>query len=135
MARVWQSRTYRPNGWTRILFVVDSDAALVDYLTQVKRYAGQVPARRRALLSQARAGHLDARQRYIDCLLHEAATISLRERPSWMPELDAVQEANLVLVRLVDNPEVADPQREIQAAVRAHFSSLSETPAFPNPAG
>jgi hypothetical protein len=82
------------------------------------------------LLQEARAGDAVARSRFIDSLLQLTATVARRECPSWMRPMDAIQEANVVLLRLVDDPDVTDPEQVLAAAIQSWLVSLHPETAF-----
>lgn len=102
---------------------MEDDRLLDEYLSEVARL-GVVSSSEdtAALLEQARDGDAEARSRFIDSLLPLTATVAVRERPAWMQPLDAIQEANVVLINLVDNPEVADPGQVLAGAVQTHLA-------------
>ena len=103
-----------------------NDARLLEeYLTEV-RGLPTVPATERAdLVERARGGDAEARKRAIESLLPEAATVATSECPVGMRVLDAIQEANVVVVRLVDDEQVPDPASALGDAVRRHLSALA----------
>lgn len=98
---------------------------LEDYLSEIARL-GVMSAGEDAdlLLRQAREGDAVARSRFIDSLLPLTATVAMRECPPWMRPLDAIQEANVVLLTLVDDPDVTDPEQVLAAAVQSWLASM-----------
>jgi hypothetical protein len=65
------------------------------------------------LLAASRTGDATARKRLFDSYLELAALLALRLGPVWMRPLDAIQGANVVLGRLLDDGSVISPVREL----------------------
>lgn len=104
-----------------------NDAQLLeDYLTEVRSLPTVPVTERASLLALARGGDAVARRRAIESLLLEAATVATRDCPVGMRALDAIQEANVVVVRLVDDDQTPDPAAVLDDAVRGHFASLTD---------
>jgi hypothetical protein len=91
---------------------VTDDQLLGEYLSEVRSLSSTSEAERANWLALARGGDATARKRYIESLLLEAAT-------------DAIQEANVVLVDLVDDSQLPDPATALVEAVRRHLSSIT----------
>ena len=100
------------------------DANFERYLEEVAAFPVPDSDTKAALLSDARQGDEVARKRLIEGLLAFIANAATAGRPEGMPAIDAIQEANVVLTRLVDNPAVPDPRAVLRQAVAAHLRSL-----------
>jgi hypothetical protein len=59
-----------------------------------------------------------------DVYLELTALLALRLAPDWMRPLDAIQEGNLVLLRLVDDASVGQPATRLSDAMLAHFADV-----------
>ena len=104
---------------------MSEDKLLDDYLSEVGSLASIPAHERMTLLARARLGEANARKRYIECLLLETASIATSECPPGMRPLDAIQEANVILVRLVDDDQTPDPAAVLDDAVRGHLAALT----------
>jgi hypothetical protein len=104
---------------------VTDDQLLGEYLSEVRSLSSTSEAERANWLALARGGDATARKRYIESLLLEAATVATGECPPGMRPLDAIQEANVVLVDLVDDSQLPDPATALVEAVRRHLSSIT----------
>ena len=76
-----------------------------------------------ALLAKARIGDKEARQVLVRSYLPMAADLGLRLAPPGLPHLDAVQEANLVLMRLVAGASES-LALQLAPAIRDRFAQL-----------
>ena len=74
------------------------------------------------LLESARSGDAEARETLVRAYLYRTAEIALRSAPEGMDKLDAIQEANIVLLRLVKQPEPSFADH-LEAAIRIHFAT------------
>ena len=81
-----------------------------------------------ALLESARAGGAEARHTLVRAYLLRAAKIGLRLAPEGMADLDAVQEANLVLLRLVTQAPKPSIAHHLESEIRSHFGTLAKWP-------
>ena len=97
------------------------DTPLDRYLDEA-RAAERVLEDEPALLQSARSGDGEARKAVVRAYLYRTAQIALRLAPQGMGKLDAVQEANMVLLRLVTQPGPAFAD-ELEAAIRTHFAT------------
>jgi hypothetical protein len=104
---------------------VQDDQLLGEYLSEVRSLPIASAAERASGLALTRGGDAAARKRYIESLLLEAATVATDECPQGIRPLDAIQEANVVLVHLVDDSQVPDPANVLIDAVRHHLSSMT----------
>ena len=94
--------------------------ALNKYLDEV-RAAELVLENELAVLESARSGDVEARQTLVRVYLFRTAEIALRFAPEGMAKLDAVQEANLVLMRLVAQAPEPSIAHHLESAIRNHF--------------
>lgn len=76
-------------------------------------------------LKRGREGDESARRRVMEGHLELTALLALRLTPNWMRPLDAVQEANLVLIRLIDDASVDHPAARLTDALLAHFADVT----------
>lgn len=98
---------------------------LADYLSEVRQFPLLTLTAEREGLKRAREGDEPARKRVIEGHLELTALLALRLAPEWLRPLDAVQEANIVLVRLIDDPSVAHPAARLTDALLAHFAEVT----------
>jgi hypothetical protein len=73
------------------------------------------------LLPQARAGDAEAEAQVQRGLLELTAVLTRHLAPPTMAPLDAVQEANVVLMALVRDPAVPSPVLALPSALQARF--------------
>ena len=99
------------------------DLALNTYLDEA-RAAELVLEDESALLESARSGDVEARDTLVRAYLFRTAEIALRLAPEGMDKLNAVQEANLVLIRLVDQAPEPSIAHHLEPAIRNHFGTL-----------
>ena len=69
-------------------------------------------------------GDETARKRLLEGHLELGALLARRLAPTWMRPIDAIQEANVVLARLVDDKSVALPVRELTSALIRHYDGI-----------
>lgn len=100
------------------------DDYLDEYLAEVSALPVPDEGTEAALLSDARGGDDAAKKRVIEGLLLLTANAAKVAHPPGMSGLDAIQEANLVLVRIVEDPAVAKPRAVLAQAVTDHLGSL-----------
>lgn len=92
------------------------------YIAEIRRQS-LIPIDEHQLMGAAREGDAKARDQLIKSYLYIAALTGLRlARPSMNP-LDAIQEANLVLLRLIDTG-VEKPAVELGPAIEKHFATF-----------
>lgn len=77
-----------------------------------------------ALLVSARSGDEEAHRRVIEGYLELMAMLAFRLAPPWLGWLDAVQEANLVLLQTVNDDSVDVPAACLATRLIDHFDSL-----------
>jgi RNA polymerase primary sigma factor len=98
------------------------DFFLKDYLARARRLS-LIPNDESQLIKAAGEGDEKARQQLIESYLSITAEIGLRlARPSMKP-LDAIQEANTVLLRLID-AGVEKRAVELGPAIEKHFATF-----------
>jgi hypothetical protein len=103
---------------------VDERQVLEEYLTAIRELQ---PARRLyddELLKAARAGDQASRRVVIECLLEITALLAIRYAPERLRILDAIQEANVVLCRLVDDTSCPDPVLRLTPAIKERLDVL-----------
>lgn len=61
----------------------------------------------------------------IEGYLELTALLALRLAPDWMRPLDAIQEGNIVLIRLVDDAAADHPAAHLTDAMLTHFVEVS----------
>jgi DNA-directed RNA polymerase sigma subunit (sigma70/sigma32) len=98
---------------------------LADYLEKVRQIPLLTSGEERESLKRAREGDESARRRVIEGYLEVTALLALRLAPDWMRPLDAIQEGNIVLLRLVDDVSVAVPAARLSEALVAHFAEVA----------
>jgi hypothetical protein len=82
-------------------------------------------------LVEARRGDKAARRRVVGAHVRESTEIVLRLAPVWMRRLDAIQEANAVLVRLVNDPKGGLTKASFEGAIADHLAEIARR--FPRP--
>ena len=98
------------------------DWVLKDYLAKVRRQSF-IPNDEGTLVKATREGDPKARELLIKSYLLITAEIGLRlARPNMKP-LDAILEANVVLLRLID-AGVDKPAAELGPAIEKHFAAF-----------
>jgi DNA-directed RNA polymerase sigma subunit (sigma70/sigma32) len=92
------------------------------YIAEIRRHS-LIPIDERQLMNAAREGDVKAKDELIKSYLYITALIGLRlARPTVNP-LDEIQEANLVLLRLIDKG-VEKPAVELGPAIEKHFATF-----------
>lgn len=103
-----------------------TDDPLELYLRELKSAPPLAPDEEETLLAKARnEGDRVAKKRVVTSYLARTAEIALRIRPGRLPPLDAIQEANLVLIRVIEDPFVRKPRRALERRIAEHFHDLS----------
>lgn len=102
----------------------DDDAKLLEvYLADVRAIAPIDQEEERALLARARAGDTSASRTVVTALLAPAADVALPlAGPSGLRELEALAEANAVVLRLVEGDEPLVSGR-LEEAIREKLST------------
>jgi DNA-directed RNA polymerase sigma subunit (sigma70/sigma32) len=103
---------------------VASDERFFEYLRDVRAMPLIRPEDERDLLLRTRAGDTDARKQLIESHLELAALLGWKLRPNSMPAVDAAQEANVILIRLIDDPECPTPAVALGPALDEFFRGL-----------
>lgn len=75
-----------------------------------------------SVLESAAVGDVEARKQIIKSYLFRAAETGMRLAPKQLSHLVAVQEANLVLMRLAEKG--ISPEVHLESAIRSHFANL-----------
>lgn len=94
------------------------------YLSEVRSLPLLTLTEERDVLKRAREGDEAARRRVIEGYLELVTLLALRLAPEGMRPIDAIQEANLVLLRLVDDASVDRPAAHLTDAILALFRRL-----------
>ena len=101
--------------------MTNNDSVLETYLKEVLAASKPIDGEQAALES-ARDGDVDARKRIIQSYLYRAAEIGMSLAPSKLSRMDAVQEANLVRMCLVERG--INPGSDLESEIRKHFDKL-----------
>lgn len=101
----------------------DKDWALDRYLIEIRNQSS-IPKNETDLLEAAREGDKKARLALVRSYLAITAELGLRLAPPSMAPLQAVEEANLVLLRLI-GAGVEKPAVELGPAIHKHLSGLT----------
>jgi hypothetical protein len=100
-----------------------SDAEpLKRYLADIRALPTIDSAALAELLPRARAGDADAETQVLQGLLELTAVLTRHLAPPTLAPLDAVQEANVVLMALVRDPDVPSPVLALPSALQARFA-------------
>jgi DNA-directed RNA polymerase sigma subunit (sigma70/sigma32) len=100
------------------------DTNLATYLSDVRNLQWLRRSEAHVLLSAGRQGDDDAQRRVVEGHLELAALLALQLSPEWLPPLDAIQEANVVLSRLIDDRSVPSPASALSARILEHYREL-----------
>lgn len=100
------------------------DETLAKYLAEVRGPPLLFAVDEPNLLTASRSGDETARTRLLEGHLEVAALLALRLVPKWMRPIDAIQEGNIVLGRLLDDKSVPVPMRELTSALIRHFDEI-----------
>ena len=99
---------------------------LAVYLTEIRAVPPLSPTEESGLLKRAREQQdQGAKVRLVESYLARTAEIALRVLPSWMRPIDAISEANLALIGIVDDPAVRRPARVLEQRIRDHLEDLA----------
>ncbi len=77
-----------------------------------------------AVLESARTGDVEAKHTLVQAYLFRTAEIGFRLAPEGMDKLNAVQEANIVLVRLVTRAPEPSIAHHLELSIKNHFWTL-----------
>src|SRR6202035_4382290 len=100
------------------------DENLATYLRDVRNLKWLQGNEVHDVLTASREGDETARRRAVEGHLELTALLALQLAPEWLPPLDAIQEANVVLTRLIDDPSVSHPARVLTARLLEHYDEL-----------
>lgn len=101
----------------------DPENGLDRYLIEIRNHS-QIPEDEDALIRSSRTGDQNARKILVQSYLALTAEIGLRLAPPKMSRLAAVQEANLVLLRLIEKG-TEKPAVQLGPAIKKHFAGFS----------
>lgn len=103
--------------------IEDSEPGLDRYLEEVRAHS-RVLDNEDDLIKSVRTGDQTARKVLVESYLELTAEIGLRLAPAKMSRLTAVQEANLVLLRLIEKG-TDKPAVQLGPAIQKHFARFS----------
>jgi DNA-directed RNA polymerase sigma subunit (sigma70/sigma32) len=106
----------------------DEDQLLQQYLSDVRTIPDLDREPLADLLARARDGEAEAEARVLEALLEVTAVLTQHLAPPTMRTLDAIQESNLVLMRLVRDRDVQVPVLALPAALAVRFTELEGGP-------
>ncbi|HEX2058201.1 MAG TPA: sigma-70 factor domain-containing protein [Actinomycetota bacterium] len=98
------------------------------YLSEVRTKPVLSSLEEADLAEQARAGDEEALLQWIDSYLFMTASIALRLCPPAMAPLEAIQEANAVLTRLLSDGGARSPIAELGRSIEEHFDRFHRRP-------
>lgn len=99
------------------------------YLAEIETVPELSRDQEMSLIELARKGDPSAKKKLVEAHLRWAAILADLLKPDFINPIDAIQEANLVLMRLVDREDVESIGSELGNAVKAHFNSTYPEPA------
>lgn len=102
----------------------DEDQLLQKYLSDVRAIPHVDRDTIGELLTRARNGEADVEERLLEALLEATAVLTRHLAPPTMRRLDAIQEANLVLMQLVRDRRVEVPVLALPEALAQRFREL-----------
>jgi DNA-directed RNA polymerase sigma subunit (sigma70/sigma32) len=108
------------------------DENLDRYLSDVRSRPIFSAADEPGLLSACRDGDEGARTRLVNGYLELVALLALRLAPIDMRPLDAIQEANVVLIRLLEDESVTAPSAALTSALVRHYEEIQRRHRRPN---
>jgi hypothetical protein len=103
---------------------VDESPTVHRYITEVRRIPPLTRAEEVSLVAAARDGDEVAKSKAIQGNLELAAVLALRFAPAWLDAVKAIQEANLVLLRAVEDAGCVAPSIELAERIHLHFEQL-----------
>lgn len=95
----------------------NEDDMLMLYLREWNRRPRLSAGVERSLLRRGRRGDGEALRRVIESYLYRAATIAIERAPSEVRRSDAIQAANTVLIRLVEDRTIQEPGSVLETAI------------------
>jgi hypothetical protein len=102
----------------------DDEAVLAEYFDAIRAVPRLTPGQGIGLLDGARRGNHEAAERFIEGCLEVTALLALHLAPAWMTPLDAIQEANIVLMGLVDDSSVQSPVAVLTDKLVRHYGKF-----------
>jgi hypothetical protein len=99
------------------------------YLKEVGRIPPMTPTEERRLLALAAQGDTSAENQLVNSLLKFVADIAMQARPEWMARLDALQDANVALLRTLRARPNGDLHAAIRQAIEEQLRNESRAPA------
>ena len=78
------------------------------------------------LLASIRSGDEGAKKRLVEAYLNLTAQLGLRLAPTWLRRIDAIQYANLELIRLLEDPSSEPMPVVLAQAIHARFEQLED---------
>ena len=114
--------------WSRLSRVDERDEHLARYLAEAELFSHVPWPERRRLLAEVRSGNEPARKHLIESFLLDVARIAIaHDEPRWMVDVDKIQEANLVLFRVLDDPAVDDVLDALKTRIPARLNEIART--------
>jgi hypothetical protein len=122
----------------------DETALLTEYFEELRATPRLTPLEESDLLAAARRGQKreegsaaeNAKNKVIRGYLPVTALLALHLAPAWMSRLEAIQEANIVLMRLVKDPSVPRPlAAALTSALVKRYAERNEPGDFDDPEG
>ena len=102
------------------------DESFQEYLQSARSLTLVAPGDVDGLLARARAGDAESKRRLIEGHLELTAMLAWSLRPVWLAPIDAAQEANLILVRLIEDQTCPVPLAELIPALDDFFRNLPQ---------
>lgn len=102
----------------------DDEESLATYLAEVRRLPVLTAENESLLLAATRDGSEETKKRLVEGYLELVAFLALRLAPLDMRPLDAIQEAPVVLMRLLEDKSVAAPAHELTPALVRHYGEI-----------
>lgn len=93
------------------------------YLAEIETVPELSQDEEATLIKLARDGEQSAKRKLVEANLKWAAILADLLKPDSVSPIDAIQEANLVLMRLIDRPDAHSIGGELGNAVKEHFDS------------
>jgi hypothetical protein len=75
----------------------------------------------------------DARESLVEGCLATTAFLALNLAPSWMSDLDAIQSANLILSKLIEDPLVSNPVARLTPEILKRYEEIEREHGGRNP--
>ena len=93
------------------------------YLADIETVPELTKDQEKSLIELARSGDQSAKKKLVEAHLKWAAILADLLKPDSVSPIDAIQEANLVLMRLIDREDIQSIGSELGDAVKEHFRS------------